>query len=440
MGLKIIAFEVDDTLWSGRLDEARFGKGRNANPVIEDNLELVSDLMIRDISDRQNSINMFSDVPIIINDILKKGMKIAIVSRNSSKALCDRALFLFKARNTNDVLTPIISLVTFDEVSGRDSKSQIFTRIQGWSGVAYEEMLLFDSDSSGSEVEKLGVKFKLINRYRGLAWEEYQEALKGESNTGKPKDPYDIPFYDQPPLGRLLGGGKFAKVYESQEQDAVIKVMNYWVTGLRKRFLEIYGIIKEGKPFKPGSSNDDQYLTMIAFELRNLNAIKELRAPKPENFTGWFTMLKIGGIALWKTPLYKRHPFSVPFQRLIKTAFHLIVDEIEVAVKKYGIEHRDAHLANANFTMDGDQPVKAHLLDWGIAVQMKWDGKRYIRGDDVLLWADSEAGMKYTPEEFRQYWITWMVKTEYEANVSRKAITEEDSKKFLSDLSWWFQR
>jgi len=31
---------------------------------------------------------------------------------------------------------------------------------------------------------------------------------------------------------------------------------------------------------------------------------------------------------------------------------------------------------------------------------MKWDGKRYIRGDDVLVWADSEAGMKYTPEEF----------------------------------------
>ena len=36
----------------------------------------------------------------------------------------------------------------------------------------------------------------------------------------------------------------------------------------------------------------------------------------------------------------------------------------------------------------------------GIAVRMTWDGKRYIRGDDILLWSDSEAGRKYTPDEF----------------------------------------
>jgi hypothetical protein len=155
----------------------------------------------------------------------------------------------------------------------------------------------------------------------------------------------------QPTLGKLLGAGKFGTVYDSPDDtDAVIKVMKYWSTEMRHRFLYIYSIIKEGKPFKPGNGNDDQYLLMIAFELRNLHIIGQLKSPKPENFTGWFTMTKIGGTPLWKTPLYKKHPFSVPFQRLLKTAFHLIVDEIEYTIKKYGIEHRYAsiysHLGN----------------------------------------------------------------------------------------------
>ncbi|THU84297.1 hypothetical protein K435DRAFT_822746 [Dendrothele bispora CBS 962.96] len=404
----------------------------------------MADEIIRDKSNPQNQIELFPDTPLIINDILRKGIQIAIVSRNPNKALCTRALFYYKARDAKDQVQPITSLITYNEVKN-ESKMYPFERIKNWSGVPYEEMLLFDSSSSSVQ-EKLGVKFKLVNKDRGLQWQDYQDALKNADNqpnnsTQKPDDPYDIPFYGQPPLGKLLGGGRFASVYDSAEDsEAVIKVMKYWERGLRKRFLEIYQVIKEGKPFKPGNDNDDQYLTMLAFELRNLNMIKELKAPKPENFTGWFMSTKIFGTALWKTPLYKQHPFSVPFQRLIKKAFHLIVDEIEETVRKYGVEHRDGHLANALFTMNGDQPAKAHLLDWGIAVRMQWDGKRYIRGDDVLVWAESESGAKYTPEEFRRYWITWMVKTEYEANVRRNAITEEDSKKFLKDLTWWFQR
>ncbi|THU79713.1 hypothetical protein K435DRAFT_810481 [Dendrothele bispora CBS 962.96] len=391
--VKIIAFELDDTLWRGQLDEKRFGKGRNASPVSLPFNALQNPAIETIFSSPQNQIELFPDTPLIINDILRKGIQIAIVSRNPNKALCTRALFYYKARDAKDQVQPITSLITYNEVKN-ESKMYPFERIKNWSGVPYEEMLLFDSSSSS-----------------------VQEKLDG-----------------QPPLGKLLGGGRFASVYDSAEDsEAVIKVMKYWERGLRKRFLEIYQVIKEGKPFKPGNDNDDQYLTMLAFELRNLNMIKELKAPKPENFTGWFMSTKIFGTALWKTPLYKQHPFSVPFQRLIKKAFHLIVDEIEETVRKYGVEHRDGHLANALFTMNGDQPAKAHLLDWGIAVRMQWDGKRYIRGDDVLVWAESESGAK-------RYWITWMVKTEYEANVRRNAITEEDSKKFLKDLTWWFQR
>ncbi|KAF8833572.1 hypothetical protein BDN67DRAFT_705711 [Paxillus ammoniavirescens] len=249
------------------------------------------------------------------------------------------------------------------------------------------------------------------------------------------------PSDGKPRLGKLLGSGKFGSTYESADDpNTVIKVMKDWSADMRPRLLEISSIINAGKPFKPGNSNTDQYLAMIAFELRNLQNVKQLKAPKLEHFTGWFEMTKVQGTLLWKTPLYGRHPFSVPFQRLIKTAFHLTVDEIEEAVKKYGIEHRDAHLANVMFTMKGDHPVKAHLFDWGIAVRMKWDGRHYIRGQDVIVWGRSEQGERYTPEEFRKYWITWMVKTEYEANMKRHSITHEDGEKFLKDLNWWFER
>jgi len=87
MPIQVIAFELDDTLWNGRLDETRFGKGRNATLRIEDNLEMINERLIRDKSDYQNSIKLFPDVPKIIHDILEKGIKIAIVSHNSSKAL-----------------------------------------------------------------------------------------------------------------------------------------------------------------------------------------------------------------------------------------------------------------------------------------------------------------------------------------------------------------
>ncbi|KAF7791788.1 hypothetical protein EIP86_002812 [Pleurotus ostreatoroseus] len=224
------------------------------------------------------------------------------------------------------------------------------------------------------------------------------------------------------------------------DSHTVIKVMKIWTGELRRRLLEIYGVVKDGHPFKPSTDDDDQYLLMLALELRNLDMVQQLKDPKPENFSGWFAMAKIEGTPLWKTPLYRKHPFSVAFQRLIKTAFHLAVDEIEYYVKSYGVEHRDAHLANVYFTMQGNQPRKAHLLDWGIAVQMTFDGKQYIRGDDVLVWQNSEAGQKYTPEEFRRYWITWMVTTEYEANITRYTITERDGREFLKDLDWWFVR
>ncbi|KAF8835569.1 hypothetical protein BDN67DRAFT_975151 [Paxillus ammoniavirescens] len=480
MSVKLVAFELDYTLWSGRLDEKHFGKGRGASNVIQDNLELVRphNRVIRDRSDDRNYIVLFPDVPDILNDILKRGIKIAVTSHNSSKALCDRALWHYKANDKDDRPQSIISLVTYDEV-GNGSKIEQFERIREWSGMEYKDMILFDSDSSSSEVQQklgklcsyfihpnliaVGVKFKLLDKSKGLGWREYQEVRKDSSHPGSSQDlpasrfslldyirglsltdgrrTDDRPMDSKPRLGRLLGSGKFGSTYDSvDDPSAVIKVMKNWSADLRPRFLEISRTINAGKPFKPDDSESDQYLMMIAFELRNLQGIKQLKAPKLEQFAGWFAMTKIQGTLLWKTPLYQCHPFSVPFQGLLKTAFHLAVDEIEDAVKRYGIEHRDAHLSNVMFTMEADQPVKAQLFDWGIAVRMQWDGRFYIRQDDIIVWGKSEQGERYTPDEFRKYWITWMVKTKYEASMKKHSITQEDGEKFLKDLKWWFER
>ena len=119
-------------------------------------------------------------------------------------------------------------------------------------------------------------------------------------------------------------------------------MLKAWTRELRRRFLEVYTAIdaNASSPFKLGTSKDDQYLLMIAQELRNLLMVEQLQAPIPENFSGWFSITKIEGTPLWKTPLYRKHPFSVTFQSLLKTAFHLTVDEIEDYIKFHHVEHR----------------------------------------------------------------------------------------------------
>lgn len=442
MTIKVVAFALDNTIWSGKLDEKKFGKGKGASSKIEDNLELAGDRRIRDKSNHDCYVTLHSDVPGIVHDILKRGIKLAIVSSNSSENLTNRALYYLHANDEHGHSKSIISLVKYNEIGKSDGKIGSLKRIKEWSGASYNEIVFFDSDSSSKDVNsKLGVKFEHIQPDKGVKWDVYKHAV-GNSHHGHHGDPYDTPFYGKPKLGKELGAGKFAKVYESPDDShVVIKVLKNWTKDMRHRFLEIYGIIKHGKPFHPGNNNNDQYLLMLALELRNLAAVDQLKAPKPaEHFSGWFTITKAQGVPIWKTPLYKKHPFSVPFQRLIKTAFHLAIDEIERTVKKHGIEHRDAHLANVYFDTHGDQPTKAHLLDWGIAVKMKWDGSRYVRGQDHLVWQDAGAGEKYTPEEFRRYWIKWMVKTEYEANMKRHSITDKDGKEFLKDIDWWYHR
>ncbi|KAJ8520216.1 hypothetical protein ONZ45_g2927 [Pleurotus djamor] len=408
MGFKVIALEVDNVLWSGKLDPDRMRKQPKASPQVEDNLEVEDEHVLRDRNEHGHTIRLHSDVPSVLKNALEQGSKIAIVTSTPSRSLCERALWYFKASNTNGQVKPIINLVSYFEVGTGDydspshsressvpdavkDKAQALRKIQHWSQANFNEILLIDSYSAS-------VIVRIVNPNLGLNWSTYQDATT----------PYNVPFYGLPPLGTFLGKGKFARVHDAaNDSTAVVKILNYWVPQLRPRYLEIYHILKQGMPFKPSPNNsDDNYLLMVAFEVRNLSVVGQLKSPDPEHFTGWFAMKKIGGTPLYKTPLYQRHPFSEDFKRLLLIGCHLAVDEIESIVRKYGLEHRDGHLGNVNFTMQGDYPVKAQLLDWGIGALMKWDGKHYIRGNDVLVWLDGGSGVSYTPEEYVSFHLT----------------------------------
>ncbi|KAL0065516.1 hypothetical protein AAF712_007426 [Marasmius tenuissimus] len=453
MTIKAIVFELNWTVWSGKLDPQKWGKGRTASPKLEDNLERdVSDKhLIRDVSDYSREIRLFHDIPKIIHDIKKRRIPLGFVSKDSPRAICDRALYLFEYPDENQRDKPIIEVVDYNETGNGDFIS-IFNNVKDWASAQGSEILFFDCHEESLKVNReLSVPVEIVSHRTGVTWEIYNRALEkyghgggGDNSHGGGKGP-DTPYYGQPKTGKLLGEGKFSKVYEAaDDKDAVIKVLKNWTTEQRHRLLEIYAVIKTGRPFDPGNNQQDQYLLMIALELRNLNMIHELKDPKPEDFSGWFKMKKIEGTHIWKHHLYKKHPFSVKFQEFVRACMHLAMDGIEHVVKTYGVEHCDAHFKNVVFDFDGDKPVRASLLDWGIAVKMNWDGSRYVRGDDFQLivpkYQDSKPGLKYTPDEFRRYWIAWMVKTEYTALWSRNAITEKDGQEFLKDLDWWYHR
>ncbi|KAG7097705.1 hypothetical protein E1B28_005029 [Marasmius oreades] len=451
MTIKAIVFEVNWTVWSGKLDPAKWGKGRSASKKLEDNLELdVSDKqLIRDVSNYSLEIRLFQDIPKIIHDIKKRRIPLGFVSKDSPRAMCDRALYLFEYPDENHKDRTINSAVDYNETGNGDFIS-IFNNVKDWAFAQGQEILFFDYHEESLKVNReLGVCVEIVSDHTGVTWDIYNRALEkyGQGGGGGSGKGPDKPYYGQPKLGKLLGEGKFSKVYEAAGgSDAVIKVLKNWTTEQRRRLLEIYAVVKSGRPFDPGNNQQDQYLLMIALELRNLNMIKELKDPKPEDFSGWFKMKKIEGTPVWRHHLYKKHPFGVEFQEFIAACMHLAMDAIEHVVKTYGVEHCDAHVKNVVFDFDGDKPVRARLLDWGIAVKMHWDGSRYIRGDDFQLivpqYQDSKPGLKYTPDEFRRYWVGWMVKTKYTAFWMRNAnaITQKDGQEFLKDLDWWYHR
>jgi len=175
---KVVALDTDWTIWQEYLDSASWGKGPGAQALAEDNIERVDRQLLRDRTDHNKWIRVFDDISGIVNDILKRGAKVAIVSRNPSKSMCDRALYYFNTINPSDGKEwSIIHLVTYDEVIDQ-SKVQHFRRIRAWSTSDFSDLLLFDDEAYNNIVRiEVGVTFQVVRDRKGLTWEAYRQGI-----------------------------------------------------------------------------------------------------------------------------------------------------------------------------------------------------------------------------------------------------------------------
>ncbi|KAK7049091.1 acid phosphatase-domain-containing protein [Favolaschia claudopus] len=494
---RLIAFDLDYTFWRGVLKNQSPGR---PSRLVPDDLALVGASTIVDKRYNRDVVILYPDVPHIITEIAAKGARIAIVAGNTDKELCDRALWYCKTLDPKTwKLKPIIFFVQYDEVYNA-SKIKHFQRIGDWSGLEYADMIFFSANAVDRETEtKLGVSFKHL--HDGLTWNDYRDGLASwkSKRWSRLTASISLPlaftpsagFFDRrnysglPSLGRKLGSGKFGTVYEhASTPDAVVKIFNNWAPQFQQLFSQVYELIVAGRGVDQLTPSREpevlRDIKMWAFEFRNLKAVSQLRTPQdPANFTGWLVMSRAQGVPLWTTQAYQgflcqrtiaditrphilnyctelaiskmskpsmwcprplRHHVASNRPIQLKDAFHLVVDAIEEIVQAYGIEHCDPHLANVMFEMRGDRPIKAHLFDWGIAVRMTWDGVHYVRGNDGAPWVDQEKNAVYTRQQFRIHWISWMVRTEYEAYVRRGVIKVEDLAGLREDLPWWQRR
>ncbi|KAF8833574.1 hypothetical protein BDN67DRAFT_916690 [Paxillus ammoniavirescens] len=203
---KLVALDTDWTIFSGSLDEHVWGKGRSASRKLSDNIQRVDDWSLRDRSNHDNEIRLNPDVPIIVNDILKNRSSLAIVSRNTSKALCDRALYYFKAMDPNTgEQKSIIQMVRYDEVVD-EPKTKHFERIRGWSKFNYTDMILFDHEPENDIVETvLGVPIQVCGDQEGLTWEDYTRGIELWSRIQGIISPYQGQHLQSYPRRKLIG-------------------------------------------------------------------------------------------------------------------------------------------------------------------------------------------------------------------------------------------
>lgn len=160
------------------LDQSLWGKGPHAAPKLADNIQQVDDFTLHDQSNHANKLHMGEDIPRIVSDIVKNGASLAIVSRNTSKVLCDRVLYYFRAEDPKDGETKaIIKMVRYDEVAD-EPKTEHFKRIHHWSKYPYSDMLYFSGDRSHCVQEELGVTVEDCPAQTGLTWKIYAEGLE----------------------------------------------------------------------------------------------------------------------------------------------------------------------------------------------------------------------------------------------------------------------
>ncbi|TFK22409.1 hypothetical protein FA15DRAFT_748753 [Coprinopsis marcescibilis] len=174
---KVVALDTDWTIFWGWLNKNTWGKGAGAFNPVQDNINQVNYWEIQDRTNANNKCGMYADIPRIVEDILKNGAKIAVVSRNTSKDMCDRALWYWKVKDDHGKEKRLIELVKFDEVYDSE-KTVHFEKIKGYTGHHYTEMIHYDDEAPNNIVEMmLGVTFQVSRDQKGLTWENYQEGL-----------------------------------------------------------------------------------------------------------------------------------------------------------------------------------------------------------------------------------------------------------------------
>ncbi|KAF8649632.1 hypothetical protein AX16_005721 [Volvariella volvacea WC 439] len=202
---KLVALDTDWTLFWGWLKAEEWGKGSGAYSTVEDNIEQINYWEVQDRSNWDNKCGMYADVPKIIEDILKNGAQIAIVSRNTSKAMCDRALWYWKVNDQHGNQKSIIDLIKYDEVVD-EPKTKHLERIKDWSGFDYFDMILFDDEATNSIVEMiLGVTFQVSRNQKGLTWDNYQEGIEMWRRNQAIRVPFVGKNLDLYPKKKLIG-------------------------------------------------------------------------------------------------------------------------------------------------------------------------------------------------------------------------------------------
>ncbi|PPR01113.1 hypothetical protein CVT24_000409 [Panaeolus cyanescens] len=223
---KVVGLSLNWCIFSGTINERTWGKGRGAYPRLEDNIVQVNDHLIRDRTNATLRCELYPDVPQIVSDILQHGAKLAIISRHSSRAMIERALYYFIVKDNYGHDRRLIELVTYLEVYNRH-KTEHFRAIQGYNDEPYMNMILFDHmKQSTTRVEMLlgQSNLSLVVHYKsdahkcvyylgvtfehcpdGLNWNRYQEGIATWRRTKALHSPWRGPEPTAYPKRKLIG-------------------------------------------------------------------------------------------------------------------------------------------------------------------------------------------------------------------------------------------
>ncbi|KAJ7659405.1 magnesium-dependent phosphatase-1 [Mycena rosella] len=142
---KLIAFDLDYTLWDLWIDTHVTGPLRRSGDAVVDT--------------RGTPVEFYPDVASILRNLREQGVLIAACSRTHAPDLARQALTLLRVSGDDDS-RPAIEF--FDDLQiYPGSKLAHFRAVHAATGIPYEQMLFFDDEPRNREVERLGVTFYL---------------------------------------------------------------------------------------------------------------------------------------------------------------------------------------------------------------------------------------------------------------------------------------